>query len=69
MRRRPSVFERGWFTALLVILLIIALAVAVLMMLYPDLFDKLKGRGKPKPPPIPGLGRAVLLHLVPQSSG
>lgn len=68
MSRRPSIFERGWFTALLVILLIIALAVAVLVMLHPDLLDKLRERGRPKPPPIPGVGLSP--HLSPlQSSG
>ena len=48
---RPGLLERRWFIGLLLILLLIALACAVLLVMYPDVLDKITGGGKPKPPP------------------
>ncbi|HID56219.1 TPA: hypothetical protein EYP37_06800 [Candidatus Poribacteria bacterium] len=50
---RPGLLERRWFIGLLLILLLIALACAVLLVMYPDVLDRIIGGGKPKPPPLP----------------
>lgn len=59
---KPGLLERRWFIGLLVILLLIALVCAVLLVMYPDLIDRILGGGKPKPPPRPKIS------LVPASA-
>ncbi len=57
---RPGLLERRWFIGLLLILLLIALACAVLLVMYPDVLDKITGGGKPKPPPPPKISLKVI---------
>lgn len=52
-REKPGLLERRWFIGLLLILLLLALACAVLLVMYPDVLDRITGGGKPKPPPFP----------------